>query len=174
MVWLFTGCPQELLVFETCCLLFCNCFSCLIRKSFYINVFIVYRQIVLEALQQLVKLTHPELTNGKDEMETGDEKKELEGVSASSVCENVKKDLQKNGESEKIKLNGTHPSVPEGNSPKNSASINLEGKNKDCSLSDSDSYLTPHPILETHNYAKIPLIASTDPNNSSLAKAENR
>ncbi|KDR20573.1 ubiquitin carboxyl-terminal hydrolase calypso [Zootermopsis nevadensis] len=131
------------------------------------------RQIVLEALQQLVKLTHPELTNGKDEMETGDEKKELEGVSASSVCENVKKDLQKNGESEKIKLNGTHPSVPEGNSPKNSASINLEGKNKDCSLSDSDSYLTPHPILETHNYAKIPLIASTDPNNSSLAKAEN-
>jgi hypothetical protein len=140
-------------------------------------MFIVYRQIVLEALQQLVKLTHPELTNGKDEVEICDEKKELEGVHASSASENIKKDLQKNGESEKIKLNGTHPSIPEGNSPKNSVSTHSEGKNKDSSLSDTDSYLTPHPILETHNYAKIPLIASTDPNSTSLAKAassENR
>lgn len=140
-------------------------------------MFIVYRQIVLEALQQLVKLTHPELTNGKDEVETGDEKKELEAVHASSISENIKKDLQKNGESEKIKLNGTHPSISEGNSPKNSVSTHSEGKNKDSSLSDSDSYLTPHPILETHNYAKIPLTASTDLNSTSLAKAassENR
>lgn len=132
---------------------------------------------MLEALQQLVKLTHPELTNGKDEMETADEKKELECVHASSVSENVKKDPQKNGESEKIKLNGIHPSIPEGNSPKNSVSTQPDGKNKDSSLGDSDSYLTPHPILETHNYAKIPLTASTDCNSTSLAKAsssENR
>jgi hypothetical protein len=140
-------------------------------------VFVDYRQIVLEALQQLVKLTHPELTNGKDEVENGDEKKELDGVHVSSISENTKKDPQKNAESEKIKLNGTHPPTPEANSQKNSVSTQSEGKNKDSSLSDSDSYLTPHPILETHNYAKIPLIAATDPNSTSLAKtasSENR
>lgn len=131
----------------------------------------------MEALQQLVKLTHPELTNGKDDIENGDDKKELEDGHASSIIENIKKEPQKNGESEKIKLNGTHPSTPEANSPKNAAATNSEERNKDCSLIDSDSYLTPNPILETHNYAKIPLIAPTDSSNTSLAKAassENR
>jgi hypothetical protein len=125
----------------------------------------------LEALQQLVKLTHPELTNGKDDMENGGDKRELDDGHGSSISENTKKEPQKKGESEKIKLNGTHPSTPEANSPKNAASTSSEGRNKDTPLIDSDSYLTPNPILETHNYAKIPLIASTDSNNTSLAKA---
>ncbi|XP_069693505.1 ubiquitin carboxyl-terminal hydrolase calypso isoform X2 [Periplaneta americana] len=127
------------------------------------------RQIVLEALQQLVKLTHPELTNGKDEGENGDDKKEVDSINVNSGNENVKKELQKSAEGEKVKLNGIHP---EASSPKNSAS-SPDGKSKDSSLSDSDSYLTPHPILETHNYAKIPLIASGDPNGTPLTKAVN-
>jgi hypothetical protein len=140
-------------------------------------VVISYRQIVLEALQQLVKLTHPELTNGKDEVGNSEEKKELDSVRASSATENTKKDAQKNSEIEKIKVNGTHPSTPEANSPKNSVATCPEGKNKDCPHIDSDSYVTPNPILETHNYAKIPLMASADPSNASLAKtasSENR
>lgn len=157
--------------------MFFKYFGSVIKKSFYSNLFTVCRQIVLEALQQLVKLTHPELTNGKDDMENGDDKKELDDGHASSIIENTKKEPQKNGESEKIKLNGTHPSTPEANSPKNSASTNSEGRNKDSCLIDSDSYLTPNPVLETHNYAKIPLIAPADSNSTSLAKAtssENR
>lgn len=128
------------------------------------------RQIVLEALQQLVKLTHPELTNGKDEVGCSEEKKELGSGYASSVIENTKKDPQKNGEIEKMKVNGTLSSTPEANSPKNSVPTYPEGKNKDSALIDSDSYMTQNPILETHNYAKIPLMASADPSNTSLSK----
>jgi hypothetical protein len=145
----------------------------LIEKPFDITVVILYRQIVLEALQQLVKLTHPELTNGKDEVGNSEEKKELDSGHADSVSENTKKDPQKNGEIEKIKVNevnGTLSSTPEANSPKNSVPTYPEGKNKDPPLIDSDSYITPNPILETHNYAKIPLMASADPSNTSLTK----
>jgi hypothetical protein len=134
---------------------------------------LLFRQIVLEALQQLVKLTHPELTNGKDDIENGDDKKELEDGDAGSIIENTKKEPPKNGEGEKIKLNGTHALTPEANSPNIAAATNSEERNKDCPLIDSDSYLTPNPILETHNYAKIPLIAQTDSNNASLTKAAN-
>lgn len=147
------------------------------EKPFYINVVISCRQIVLEALQQLVKLTHPELTNGKDEVGCSEEKKELGSGYGSSVIENAKKDPQKNGEIEKMKMNGTFSSTPEANSPKNSVPTYPEGKNKDSALIDSDSYMTPNPILETHNYAKIPLMASADPSNTSLSKtasSENR
>jgi hypothetical protein len=147
-------------------------------ETFFAIIYsLLFRQIVLEALQQLVKLTHPELTNGKDDMENGDDKKELEDGHVGTISENAQKEPQKNGESEKIKLNGTHQSTPEANSPKNAASTNSEERNKDSSLIDSDSYLTPNPILETHNYAKIPLIAATDSNNTSLTKSsssENR
>lgn len=132
---------------------------------------------MLEALQQLVKLTHPELTNGKDEMGCSEDKKELDSDHANSVIENTKKDSQKNGEIEKMKVNGTLSSTPEANSPKNSVPTYPEGKNKDSALIDSDSYMTPNPILETHNYAKIPLMASADPSNTSLSKtasSENR
>lgn len=146
------------------------------EKPFYINVVISCRQIVLEALQQLVKLTHPELTNGKDEVGCSEEKKEVDSH-ASSVIEITKKDPQKNGEIEKLKVNGILSSTPEANSPKNSVPTYPEGKNKDSTLIDSDSYMTPNPILETHNYAKIPLMASADPSNTSLSKtasSENR
>ena len=122
-------------------------------------------------------MTHPELTNGKEDAEnSGVDKKEQDRVNGNSVIERNKNDVHKNNEMEKVKLNGIHPAASESNSTSNSVTINSDGKAKETS-SDSDSYLTPHPILETHNYAKIPLIPSMDSNNGSLGKTavtENR
>ena len=127
--------------------------------------FLYCRQIVLEALQQLVKLTHPELTNGKDETpeNCGKDKKEQDHVNGVAITEN-KNDVHKNNETEKVKLNRIHATSSD-SSTNDSISIHSDGKSKD-----SDSYLTPHPILETHNYAKIPLIPTLDANCGSLQK----
>ncbi|PSN41328.1 Ubiquitin carboxyl-terminal hydrolase calypso, partial [Blattella germanica] len=130
------------------------------------------RQIVLEALQQLVKLTLPELTNGKEEaMENnGGEKKESETVKGNSAeNEIVKKEVQKNNEDEKIiKVNGVHvdnedksPSFNNNNNNNNTIAINSDGKTKDPSSPDSDSNAT-RPILETRNYTKIAVTPSND------------
>ena len=116
-------------------------------------------------------MTHPELTNGKDDdtpENSAEEKKEHDQVNGSTDIENLKNDVHKNNETSKVKLNGIHPVISDCTTS-NSISEESDGKSKDAT-SDSDSYLTPNPILETHNYAKIPLTPSIDSNCDSLQK----
>lgn len=93
------------------------------------------RQIVLEALQQLVKLTHPDLTE-KDGTQNSDEKKETDTPNT----ENMKKETSKIC-TQKVKINGIMIDPEERKIKKEPM------EHEPCNVSNS--------ILEAHNYAKI-------------------
>ncbi|KAG8235073.1 hypothetical protein J437_LFUL015317 [Ladona fulva] len=123
------------------------------------------RQIVLEALMQLVKLKHPSMTSTPNYVDDTIVKKEKDDSDYYPSNDNStikqKKASNSHEENEKSLGNGPVEDVKCFSADKKSSSSKLGVVKTEDKLSIASTFPSPLAILETHNYAKSPLVGGS-------------
>ncbi|XP_046406167.1 ubiquitin carboxyl-terminal hydrolase calypso isoform X1 [Ischnura elegans] len=129
------------------------------------------RQIVLEALTQLVKLTPPNMSANRlaAEESSARHRKESASVSSEQSVTRTRKRTVSREEEEKVVVGSGAEDVRSCISDKKSWGVPKISIVKSADKSSVvSSYVSPHTILETHNYAKSPLIAGVPESQKNL------